>query len=243
MYFYDTELAYYKDFYATKLKTHVLSVGKDGNKLSIILESTIFYPFGGGQPADQGTIITDTGKANVRNVQMKDQIVIHDCVLEEGNIEEEQDAYLEIDWDRRYKNMRVHTAGHIIHDVLMEKKSDLIPVRGDHGSKPYLEYTSSNDNDLPSQEELEKDVNKVIGIGRSVVTRETTFDELEQIARFIPPNLPKNKPLRIIQIEGFPAMPDGGTQLNNINEIGKIEITSLNPSKGKLVVKYRVHDS
>jgi alanyl-tRNA synthetase len=239
---YPTDLVYYRDSYQTALKTEIIGVekGSDG-KLNVYLDATIFYPYGGGQPSDQGNIATETGKVDVRNVQVQNGIVRHEAVATEGEISEGQEATLNIDWKRRHWNMRVHTAGHIIHDVLTESMSGLTPGRGDHGTKPYIEYASEVDPSI-NKEKLEIDVNKVIQENRSIVTRETTSEELQSIAKYIPPNLPKGKPLRIIQIEGFHAMPDGGTQVKQLGEIGKVEILSITYKQGKVNIRYAVHD-
>ncbi len=136
--------------------------------------------------------------------------------------------------------MRVHTAGHIIHDVLMQTTDNLVPLRGDHGSKPFLEYRPAIIFPAEFSKMLETEVNQIIKDGREVRTRETTLGELKKIARYIPANLPANKPLRIIQIEGFPAMPDGGTQVRNLSEIGQIEIVSINTKEDKTILSYRL---
>jgi Ser-tRNA(Ala) deacylase AlaX len=243
---YSTELAYYKDSYQTSYHTEIIRVDRHpDNKLDIYLDTTIFYPFGGGQPSDQGRIITETGKAEVKNVQMVNGVVKHEAVLVEGDINDGQEADLEINWDRRFWNMRVHTAGHIVHDVLVGLVKGLTPGRGDHGSKPYIDYTPEIDASVDREklkEQLQSEVNKVISEDRAVDTRETNIDELKTIAKFIPPNLPKDKPLRIIRIDGFFAMPDGGTQVKRLKEIGKVEIKSINCGQGKTTVKYSVSD-
>jgi len=243
---YSTELTYYKDAYQKSSHTEIIRVDKHlDNKLDVYLDATIFYPYGGGQPSDQGMIITESGKAEVKNVQMVSGVVRHEAVLIEGDIDTGQEADLEIDWERRHWDMRVHTAGHVIHDVLTGLVNGLTPVRGDHGSKPYLEYTPEIDASIDREklkEQLQLAVNKVITEDRNVDTRETSLNELQSIARHIPPNLPKDKPLRMIRIEGFYAMPDGGTQVKKLKEIGKVEIKSINCNQGKTTIKYSVTD-
>lgn len=243
MILYPTKLTYYDDPYKTNHTTYIVRAVEEDDKLELVFDSTIFYPFGGGQPSDQGTITTATGKAEVRNVQIRDGIVFHECKLIEGGIEDDQDADLELDWERRHWNMRVHTAGHIIHDILTQRIEGLTPLRGNHGSKPYLEYKADKEVDILVKDALETEINEVVKEGKTVVTRETNSDELQKIAKYIPPNLPKGKPLRMIQIDGYPAMPDGGTQVKDLREIGKIELTSMSIRKGQLTVNYRVHSS
>lgn len=236
---YPTNLTYYDQPYATTLKTEIVHCIKQSDgKITVFLDSTIFYPAGGGQPSDQGLITTDTGKIEIRNVQMQEGAVKHEGLMIEGDVSEGQEAMLELNWERRHWNMRVHSAGHVIHDVLMGIKGGLTPIRGDHGSKPYLEYSPEIEPEI--QDRLEKEVNRVILENRTVTTKETNLDELSKIARFIPPNLPKNKPLRVLQIEGFYAMPDGGTQVKQLGEIGEVKILSISNNQNKATIKYQV---
>ncbi len=240
---YPTQLAYYNDPYTTEFGSYVIETQRTGDRVAVYLDTTIFYPTGGGQPSDQGTIETETGAASVSDVRIVDGVVKHDCTMIMGHIEEDQDAKLILDWKRRYRNMRVHSAGHLIHDVLMELATGLIPIRGNHGSSPYLEYQTSQQVALDGlQDELNGRLNELIRVGRMVTTRETNLEELQQIARFIPNNLPKNKPLRVMQIEGFAAMPDGGTQVKNVKEILRICVTSIVEQGDILKVSYSVLD-
>ncbi|MCZ6787378.1 MAG: PDZ domain-containing protein, partial [Planctomycetota bacterium] len=179
-------------------------------------------PNGGGQPGDQGTITTSTGTATVQNTLSRDGVIRHLCQLTDGLIEAGQQATLALDWERRYKYMRIHTAGHIIHDVLMDRVAGLAPGRGDHGSKAFIEYNAPPDIEI-DQDALEAAVNAIVQAGRDVITRQTDFEELNQLARSLPPTLARFKTLRMIQIDGFPAMPDGGVQVANLTEIVNID--------------------
>ena len=67
--------------------------------------------------------------------------------------------------------------------------------------------------------------------------------KLKKIAQFVPENLPIHKALRIIQIDGFPAMPDGGTQVQNLVEIGPVEIVSLIVKHDRTILSYRLTNS
>jgi alanyl-tRNA synthetase len=237
MYIMSTELAYYDDIYRKEWEAEVLDVREIGNRQEVFLDSTIFYPHGGGQPADTGSIEGPNGLFQVSDVKYRDLVVHHIGTLE-GQLEPEDRVMCKIDWDRRYWNMRVHSAGHFVHDVLMELTSDLVPTKADHGSKPFLEYRGEL-RDLTA-EQLEERVNAIIQENRPVHTGETTFAELKEIAEFVPPNLPKNKPLRFLQIEGYSAMPDGGTHVRKISEIGKVEVTAITVKGGNTIVRYRV---
>jgi len=239
MYIVPTELAYYNDVYRQEVETEVLDVRSEENRHVVFLDKTIFYPHGGGQPADHGSIEGPHGHLHVTEVTYRNLVVHHIGELE-GEIEPEDQVTCRIDWDRRYWNMRVHTAGHLVHDALMELADTLIPVKGDHGSKPFIEYHGELEGVTASQ--VEERVNALISEDRPVHTGETGLAELQKTARFVPPNLPKDKPLRFCQIEGFDTMPDGGTHVRRIMEIGSVEITAITAKHGRIIVRYRVRE-
>jgi len=145
-----------------------------------------------------------------------------------------------IDWDFRYRYMRVHTAGHILHDVLMTLYPDLIPIKGGHGKKAFIEYTGEID--VSKKEDIEKLVNEYVQKDLPVITKFATFDELKQECQFVPYTLPKNKPLRMIKIGEFVGMPDGGVQVASTKEIGKIWIANIVSENGVVTVRYGVAD-
>ena len=162
----------------------------------------------------------------------------HKCKVE-GELNIDDEVVCELDWERRHWYMRVHTAGHLVHDALMSLVDGLVPIRGDHSDQPYLKYKGVIE-DKNIQKKLEDLVNQLIAEDRPVVTEDITLEELKRRAKFIPPNLPKGKPLRVLQIAGFDAMPDGGVQVKKLGEIGKIAITHIRTRKGNTTIKYSV---
>ncbi len=73
-----------------------------------------------------------------------------------------------------------------------------------------------------------------------MITEAVTPQELSRRAKFVPPNLPQGKPLRILQISGFEAMPDGGVHVKRLGEIGPVTITGWRIKKGGTLVKYGI---
>ena len=233
-----TGLQYYQNAYQTSLQTRVVEVISEGETTQIYLEDTTFFPQGGGQPSDQGIIKGPAGIATVQKVTMQDEIVCHGAAIE-GELKPGDEVTCEIDWERRHWYMRVHTAGHLVHDAFMSLVEGLVPHRGEHGDTPYLKYRGTVDTgDL--QQKLEALVNELVAEDREVITEEATLEELSQRARFVPPNLPQGKPLRIMQISGFDAMPDGGVHVKTVGEIEKVAITDLRCKKGGTTIKYQV---
>jgi Ser-tRNA(Ala) deacylase AlaX len=233
-----TNLQYYQDAYQTSLPTRVVEVVSEGETTQVYLEDTIFFPQGGGQPSDQGVIKGPAGQAMVQRVTMQDEVVCHWAVLED-ELKPDDEVVCELNWERRHWYMRVHTAGHLVHDAFMSLVDGLVPHRGEHGDNPYVKYRGTVDTGN-LQQKLETLVNELIAEDRVVVTEEATLEELSQRAKFVPPNLPQGKPLRIMQISGFDAMPDGGVHVKTLGEIKKIVISDIRCKKGGTTVKYQV---
>lgn len=226
-----TKQIYYQNPYLKELSCKVVSFKTNGNLNNLILDQTIFYPEGGGQPSDKGMI----GEAKVEYVRMIDGEIIHQI---KGELKEGQQIKTVLDWPWRYKYMRIHTAGHLLHDVLMSLANGLIPLRGGHGKKAFLEYQGELDVSL--KDKLEAKVNEVLQKGLPVVTKEADYQELEKNCKFLPPNLPRNKPLRMIKIGDYSAMPDGGVHVKTTKEIGKIWIANINSQGNKVNIRYGV---
>src|SRR3989344_1004411 len=100
-----TELMYLTDSYARTLKARVVSCTKKGKVWEIILDKTIFYPQGGGQPSDQGEIVGPHGTAYIKHVRMHEVDAVHEGSIE-GNINPGELVECTIDWDLRFLNMR-----------------------------------------------------------------------------------------------------------------------------------------
>lgn len=245
-----TNLLYYEDPYLKELKTRITAINQtpDG-KYNIQLEATIFYPEGGGQPGDKGTIIGAGGTATLLGETGKDEKLLHKCTVE-GTLKENDEVTLKLDWDWRYKYMKIHTAGHLIHDILvtLPEGKNLKPIKGGHGSKAFIEYSGDIAEPLvvskveleKVKEKLEHEVVAAIKKNLTVVTGPGNVEELRSKGAFIPPNLPTHKPIRYIQIGDFTPMPDGGVQLKSVGEIGNVRITSLQSSNNLTKVTYQV---
>jgi len=134
--------------------------------------------------------------------------------------------------------MKVHSAGHLVHDVLMTLVPGLSPLKGGHGSKAFIEYSGVIDPTIQAQ--LEEKVNELIAADLVIKTWEISAQELEKLCQFVPKNLPANKPLRVIQIGDFSPMPDGGVQVKSTKEIGKVRITSVQNNGNISKVTYQV---
>ena len=214
------------------LRTHTTSVVA-ADERGLQVAETVFYPMGGGQPGDSGTLrlpdgtvlrITDTRKGEAPGE------ILH--LVEPGSPLPAPGAQvtLELDWQRRYNHMRMHTCLHVLTAVVPG------PVNG--GS--VREDSGRLDFDLQGEKldkaEIERKLNALIAAGAVVTTEWITEEELQ--AR---PELVKTisvKPpagfgrVRLLRIAGIDLQACGGTHLANISEIGQVTVTKVE-SKGK----------
>jgi Ser-tRNA(Ala) deacylase AlaX len=234
-----TNQLYYADPYRTESTGTILAVAATGRPrvVEVELDQTIFYPQGGGQPSDQGAIKTESGALKVSLVRYRGDRILHEGPIV-GNLAEGEPFLAELKWSRRLKYMRVHSAGHLLHDVLMTLVSDLVPLRGNHGDKAVLEYQGFVDPALQSV--LEERIAANVASDLPIRTREVEYDELVDLGARIPANLPKNKPLRIIEIGSYPPMPDGGVHVRTTGEIDSVLIHSIANSDGRAAIRYGV---
>jgi phenylalanyl-tRNA synthetase alpha chain len=232
-----TKQLYYEDQYKKQAKAKIISIEKNVSLANVILDQTIFYPEGGGQPSDQGTIKGKEGTLQVQQVLIKDGEIVHIGKLT-GTISTNDVVDCSIDWNRRYKNMRVHTAGHIINDATMSLFPDLVPVDGEHGGKSYIKYEGTI-NQISTQLIKEK-ANEIVSQNLPIKTEFVTLEELRKRATWVPPHLPKNKPLRIMQIGMYSVIPDGGTQLKKTGEVLGISEINLTTEANFVFVNYKI---
>lgn len=234
-----TQLLYLDDSYKREIDAQILEVLPEGpNKYKLLLNQTVFYAMGGGQPTDQGMLTMDSWKGDVYQVMIKDGELWHfvnaASAPSVGDI-----VHGIINWDRRFKNMRLHTAGHIIDFaiyLLGLSPSKLTPLKGDHGKKPYIMYQGSVGEDV--KEQIQQKVNELIEKDLKFSWEFIPHEQLHKEAIYLQPNLPTNKPLRALRLETVGTVADGGTQLHSTKEVGKIVIDSIETDHQTTVVKY-----
>nr|ACJ84608.1 unknown [Medicago truncatula]AFK34632.1 unknown [Medicago truncatula] len=249
-----TKLDYYDDMWNLHSTATLVShfKGDDGRHV-LILDRTIFYPQGGGQPADTGfLIIHDSNiKFVVHDVRSKDGIVLHYGVFEgmggefEGTLEKGKEVSLSVDEDRRKLNFRLHSAGHLL-DICLPKigLGHLEPGKAYHFSDgPWVEYKGVvPQNEMQNkQKELEIEANALISMGGKVSADILLYDEAAKLCGGILPDyVPKESTPRIVQIGDNPGCPCGGTHVLDVSDITKIKVSQIRSKKGMTKVFYNV---
>jgi alanyl-tRNA synthetase len=216
--------AYLRDAYLTELETEVVAVGEDGDRPYAILADTIFYPEGGGQPADHGTL----GKLRVTDVQKAPDGIRHyvSQPIDPGA------ARLELDWARRWDHMQQHTAQHVLTAVALRRfgwRTKAFHL-GAEVSDIELDVALLERTDL---NRLEDAVAKEIHTARSIVYRSADVADFERLgvrSRRLPDGF--NGAVRLVEIEGLDLNTCGGTHLRSTGEIGAFCLLGTEPMRG-----------
>jgi len=109
-----TRPLYYDDPYQVRFKSNVLRAVEFETKIFLVLEETCFFPEGGGQPGDKGSIILGSQKFRLSDAQSVGEVTVHVLDGPKGMLTEGQNVEGEVDWVRRYAHMKQHTGSHIV---------------------------------------------------------------------------------------------------------------------------------
>ncbi|KQC09550.1 MAG: Ala-tRNA(Pro) hydrolase [Candidatus Cloacimonas sp. SDB] len=233
-----SKLLYLEDSYLKKFQARVIKVNYE-NKY-IVLDRTAFYPAGGGQPCDFGTIEFDGITSNITMVKRIEEEICHYL---DGVIPEIDSSITGIlDWERRYNLMRTHTALHIMSAVVWRDYQVLVTGGNMEPLSGRLDFEFEH---LTQQivTEIEEKVNTEIAQGKIVSSRTISREEANKIPDLIRTKvnlLPDSlKQIRVVEIEGLDLQADGGTHVNNTSEIGKFRIVKFK-SKGKINKRIKI---
>lgn len=236
----NTELSYLLDSYKFNDNSILLAIEDN----SLILDHTIMYPQGGGQPYDLGRIDQGENMFQVNEVRFRDGIVYHIGEFKNGNFEIEKEVKVSIDEERRRLHARLHTAGHLVDDAIYELGYLLTPLKGYHfPDGPYVEYVGQLDGDFA---EIAKNIeNKMNELIRSEYQVESQFvpnkDDLHSLCHFVPEYIPGGKPIRVVQVSKVGAQCCGGTHVKVSSEVGQVSIPKIKVKDGNTRVSYRVN--
>lgn len=232
-----TDLLYLRDAYLREFDAVVIAV-RDG---AVALDRTAFYATGGGQPHDTGTL---AGCA-VTDVRKEGELVWHRL---DGPLPSEGDAVQGgIDWERRHRLMRTHTALHVLCGVIWNEWR--VPVTGGNmeplAARMDFEFDPLPDGFGPRVQEL---VNAELAAARPIevsflprTTALTDADLIRTKVSLIPETVTE---IRVVDIVGLDKQADGGTHVRRTDEVGRIEVVKLeNKGKGNKRVRIEVHDA
>ena len=219
-----SEAAYHNDSYLTELTSDVIAVGEESGLPYAVLTNTLFYPEGGGQPADHGRL----GGAEVVDVQKRGDEIRHylSRPVAKGTVQ------LKLDWARRWDHMQQHTAQHVLTAVALGDFSWRTTAfhLGTEWSDIELDVPSLDRDDL---ERLEEAVAKEINAARKVTYRSAEVSDFEDLgvrSRRLPEGF--EGAVRLVDIEGLDLNTCGGTHCRSTAEIGLSCLLGTEPMRG-----------
>lgn len=232
-----TEEIFRGDAYAKSCEAIVISV--DGG--AIELDKTVFYAMGGGQPGDTGTLNTQAGcEIKIIDTRKDKETGRHLHVLEEGvAVPCVGDAVtVEIDWQRRYKFMRMHSALHLLCSII-----DGAVTGGQIGDvKSRLDFNLPDTN--LDKQAISDELNRLVAEDIELQSRWITDEELENDASLVKtmsvrPPTGAGK-VRLMEIPGVDLQACGGTHIARTSEIGKLRVGKVE-NKGKQNRRVNIH--
>ncbi len=224
------KLLFQEDAYLKECTAEVMSVDEKG----VRLDQTVFYPMGGGQPGDSGTMTLADGSevAIVDTVKGDDHLdVVHVLADDALRPKVGDKVTVTLDWDRRYRHMRFHTAMHVLCSLI---DGD---VTGGNLTDQKARLDFNLPDGVPDKVELNEKLAAVVAANKSSKTIWITDEEMAKQPDLIrtmsvkPPSGAGR--VRLLEIEDTDLQPCGGTHLKSTGEIGDIVVGKVE-NKGKM---------
>ena len=220
---------YLEDSYLKECDSTVISV-KD--RKFVVLNQTMFYPKGGGQPWDTGIIMKGNEKYNVVYVRKFSGEISHE--VDQLGLKEGDKVHCILNWERRYRLMRSHTAAHVFASLLCTGTGALVTGNQLGIDKIRFDFSLKGFNREILKEYVDK-ANELFRKDIPVKWYELPREEALKIpgvikmAKALPPEIPI---LRIVDVVGVDIQADGGTHVKNLREVGQIKLLKTE-NKGK----------
>lgn len=205
---------------------------------AIYVDQTVFYPLGGGQPGDTGSISWDGGSAKIADARYGDGGDIAHMVEDAAALPPAGTSVeLTLDWERRYRHMRMHTAMHLLGSILR------YDVTGGNISseKSRLDF---NMEDTVDKEAVALALTALVRANHAVSCRwisEAELDANPQLVRTMSVQPPRGRgAIRLLEIQDVDLQPCGGTHVNATSEVGRVRIGKVE-KKGRQNRRVNIH--
>jgi misacylated tRNA(Ala) deacylase len=236
-----TDLLYYNDSYLRAFDAAVVAVDEEAH--AVALYATAFFPTGGGQPHDLGQLSFGERAADVVDVgKGKDGHVWHTLPGDAPLPAVGETCHGEIDWERRYLLMRIHSAQHVLNGVIWNEYgahvtgASMTPGEGRLDFElPSMSQEFARNVEAAVNAQIARDLEvRVLFLPRSEADKDPSLMRLK--ANLIPRSV---DPLRVIDIVGLDRQADGGTHVASTTEIGRVRVLEAK-SKGKANKRIRI---
>jgi misacylated tRNA(Ala) deacylase len=217
-----------QDAYLKEAEATVTALEERG----VRLDRSIFYPTGGGQPGDTGSLRWDGGEARIVDaVKVDGADVLHVLVPDAPRPAVGTKLHTSLDWDRRLLHMRMHTALHVMSAVIKGN------VTGGQVGADKSRLDFNLEGEVPAKEWLTGEINKLIALDRPVTPQWITDEELSARPELVK-TMSVRPPMgagrvRLLAIEGIDLQACGGTHVARTGEIGRVECIKIE-NKGKM---------
>ncbi len=232
-----TELLFMEDSYLKEFDAIVINA----NNNEIQLDKTAFYPDGGGQPSDVGTIGSNGSVYNVTHVRKESGKIIH--VLDKEGLKIGDKVNCKLDWSRRYALMRNHTAAHVLSEVIHRETGALITGNQLGTEQSRIDFSL----EVFDKEKIKEYIEKAnVYLSRNVPIKSyfISFDEADESITKLAMGLQGHDKIRIVEIGDIDKQADGGTHVANVNEVGRIELVKIeNKGKNNRRIYFRLKNS
>jgi misacylated tRNA(Ala) deacylase len=222
-----TEELFRQDSYLQSCEATVVGVDDKG----VRLDRTVFYPTGGGQPGDTGTLTLADGRTAKVVDSIKGDGVVHVLAPDAPRPAVGDKVTATVDWERRYRHMRMHTALHVMSAVIKGN------VTGGQVNADKSRLDFNLEGEVPTKEFVTDEMSKLIGLDRPVAAQWITDEELEarpELVKTMSVRPPSGAgKVRLLSIEGVDLQACGGTHVARTSEIGRVECVKVE-NKGKM---------
>jgi len=217
-----------QDAYLKEADASVTAVEERG----VRLDRSIFYPTGGGQPGDTGLLRWEGGEAKVvDSVKADGGDVLHVLAPDAPRPAVGTKVHAVLDWERRYRHMRMHTAMHVLSAVIKGN------VTGGQVGADKSRLDFNLEGEVPTKEWVTEEINKLLATDHPVDAQWITDEEMTSRPELVKtmsvrPPMGAGK-VRLLKIDGVDLQACGGTHVANTSEIGRVECTKVE-NKGKM---------
>jgi misacylated tRNA(Ala) deacylase len=236
----------YRDAYLRHVPARILEVSTADGPPLVVLDTTHFYPGGGGQPSDRGALLrgSDGRTWTVRAAKRVGGEIVHELELpEDGEVPRAGDLVeADLEWARRYALMRTHTALHALCGVVWRDHGAQVTggnMEPGSGRMDFEFETMSGDLVGEIEAKVNDELRRAREVRVNVLPREEAFaipDLIRTKVNLLPEGIDR---IRTIEIVGLDLQADGGTHVANTNEVGSIRVTGYE-SKGRINKRIRI---
>lgn len=240
----ETKRAYFDDTYCFEDKAVITGCGQDENGYYLLLDQTIFYPQGGGQPSDQGNLQGTDVLIPIHQVKSMGPEIRH-YTKENCNQWVDHKVKCIINRDLRLTHAKLHSAGHFIRGIVERLYPSWRAIKGHHfPDQCYVEFQSKNGAMTSvAIERLQEEIERLAQADCQIEVIQVTGDQATALCHDTPYITRGEHLVRLVQIGDFPYDACGGTHIKSVTELHGLAIMQAKVKQGRLKVKYDIQQS